>query len=158
MPDNYHRMIDLVTEFFDTRNDPDQISVTEAERKKLWAIHPSTLSEMANEDGPIVWILMIPTTQVVMERFLAGDISEQQLLERTKPGDTYDAIYLCSASVLPEFQRKGLAKQVALDAVDVICSSHPIRSLFFWPFSNEGRKLALSIARARNLQLLERKK
>ncbi|MCD6012515.1 MAG: GCN5-related N-acetyltransferase (GNAT)-like protein [Flavipsychrobacter sp.] len=148
--------MELVTDFFDTRNDPDQISVTPEEQKKLFAIHPATLSELSNEDGPIVWILMIPTTQIVMERFLSGKISEKQLLERTKLGDTYDAIYLCSASVLPEFQHKGLAKQVALDAINNIQRSHPIRSLFYWPFSDAGKALAISLARTCNMQLFER--
>ncbi len=156
MADNYERMMQLVTEFFDARNDPDQISVTPEEQKKLFAIHPATLSELANEDGPIVWILMIPTTQIVMERFLSGKISEKQLLERTKLGDTYDSIYFCSASVLPEFQRKGLAKQVSLTAINDIQKSHPIKSLFYWPFSAEGKALAQSLARTCGLQLFER--
>jgi hypothetical protein len=158
MADNYARMMQLVTEFFDTRNDPDQISVTPDEQKRLFAIHPATLSEQANEDGPIVWILMVPTTQIVMERFLAGTISEKQLLERTRIGDTYEAIYLCSASVLPEFQHKGLAKKVALNAINDILQSHPIRSLFYWPFSDEGKALAVSLARTCGMQLFERNK
>ncbi len=157
MEDNFERMMQLVTEFFDTRNDPDQISVTPEEQKKLFAIHPSTLSEMANENGPIVWILLIPTTQVIMERFIAGKISEKQLLELTKVGDTYDAIYLCSASVLPEFRHKGFAKKVALAAMQDIQRSHPVKSLYYWPFSDEGKALARSLARALDLQLFERK-
>ncbi len=156
--DNYERMIQLVTESFDMRNDPDQISVTPEEQKKLFAIHPSTLSEMTNENGPIVWILLIPTTQVIMERFIAGKISEKQLLEQTKVGDKYDAIYLCSASVLAEFRHKGHAKKVALTAIQDMQKSHPVRSLYYWPFSDEGKALARSLARAVDLQLFERKK
>src|SRR4051794_35690746 len=110
MKPNLQRMIELITSFFDTRNDPDQISVSKEEREKLEQIHPDTFSELANEDGPQVWVLLIPTTETIMKRFIDGRISERQLLEETKPGDRYDAIYLCSAFVLPEFRRQGLTK------------------------------------------------
>ena len=157
MADNLNRMIELVTEFFDTRNDPDQISVTEEERKKLEEIHPATLSEFANEDGPIVWILLIPTTQDIMDRFLKGVLSEKQLLQETQPGKTYDAIYMCSVYILPEFRHKGLAKKVGLEAINSIRKDHPIKSLFYWPFSEEGRGLAKAAEQATGLPVYERK-
>ena len=157
MGDNFKRMMEVINDTFDTRNDPDQISVTEKQREKLAEIHPATLSELANEDGPIVWILMIPTTAAIMNQFISGAISETALLALTQPGDSYDAIYLCSASVLPEFQHKGLAKKVALEGIEAIRKSHEIKHLFYWPFSEEGKLLALSLARATGLPLSERK-
>ncbi len=150
-------MIELVTKVFDTRNDPDQISVTPEEREKLFKIHPATLSELANEDGPIVWILMIPTTHAIMELFLKGAISEKQLLEKTQPGDTFDTIYLCSATVLPEFQRKGFGKKVTLEALDKIRKDHPVKSLFYWPFSEAGKAAAQALANGLGLPLYEKK-
>lgn len=156
MKDNFTRMLQLVNESFDTRNDPDQISVNEEEQAKLAALHPATLTELANDDGPIVWILLVPTTTNIMNRFISGSITEKQLLEETHPG-VYNAIYLCSATVLPEFQGRGLAGRVTLDAIAAIRSQHEIEVLFYWPFSNEGRLLANSIARKEGLKLLERK-
>jgi len=149
-------MIALVTEFFGTRNDPDQISVNEEERERLEAIHPDTMSEYANEDGPVVWILMIPTTHDTMQRFLNGDISERQLLMETKPGDTFHAIYLCSAYVLPEFRRKGLAKKVAMEAIANMRKDHPIKALYYWPFSEDGKASALALAKELQLPLFEK--
>ena len=157
MPDNFERMMQLVTEFFDTKNDPEQISMTESDRKKLQDIHPATMSELTNEDGPLVWILIIPTTQATMERFIKGTITEKQLLQETQPGATYDAVYLCSASVLPEYRHKGLAKKVTVDAINKIRNGHPVRSLFYWPFSNEGRALGTAVALETGLPIFERK-
>ena len=157
MADNLNRMIELVTEFFDTRNDPDQISVSPEERKKLEEIHPATLSEFANEDGPVVWILVIPTTHDIMERFLKGAISEKQLLQETQTGISYDAIYMCSVYILPEFRHKGLAKKVGLEAINSIRKDHPIKSLFYWPFSDEGKGLANYAAKVTGLPVYERK-
>ena len=156
MSNNFEKMLDLVTAFFDTKNDPDQISITEEDREKLLAIHPSTLSELANEDGPIVWILLIPTTKELMYRFISREISENQLLKDTPLGIEYDCVYLCSATVLTEFQGKGLAKKVALEALDTICQIHPIKHLFYWQFSEGGKALANSIAKQKGMELLER--
>ncbi len=156
MANNFERMMQLVTEFFDTKHDPNQISVTEEDRIRLQAIHPATMSELANEDGPIVWILIIPTTDAVMNGFIKGELHENQLLNATNPGDTYTAIYLCSASVLPEFRHKGLAKKVSLEAISEIQKDHPIKSLFYWSFSGEGKALAEAIGKETGLALFER--
>jgi hypothetical protein len=151
--DNFKRMIALAEKFFDVKNDPDQISVDEETRTRLLAIHPNTMSEVRNDDGPIVWILVIPTTMDIMEQFLARDINERGLLQKTSPGDRYEAVYLCSALVLPEHREKGLAKQSAVQAVKEIQKQHSIKQLFAWTFSQEGEKLAISIARELELPL-----
>jgi hypothetical protein len=150
---NLQRMIALAEEFFDMKNDPDQISVDEETRTKLLAIHPNTMTEVRNEEGPIVWILVIPTTTDVMEQFLTKSINEQQILLKTSPGDVFEAVYLCSALVLPEHRGKGLAKRSAVQAVHEIQRRHPIKHLFAWTFSKEGERLAVSIAREIGLPL-----
>lgn len=157
MANNFERMLEVVGEAFDTRNDPDQISVSEEERELLEAIHPDTLSEQANDDGPVVWILLVPTTRQIMDLFLEGAISEKELLHRTAAGGSYDVLYLCSASVLPEFRQKGLAKQLCMEAVSSIRKDHNITTLFYWPFSEEGKLLATAVASAAGLPLLEKK-
>ncbi len=150
-------MLQLVGEFFDTKNDPDQLDVTEEDRERLLAIHPATMSEYVEGDGPVVWLMGIPTTTAIMEQFLKGEISETQLLYNTPLGIKYEALYLCSASVLPEFRGKGLAKKIALEAISKMQKAHPIKALFTWSFSNAGKALGASIARECNLPIFERK-
>ena len=152
----FERMIDLAERTFATRSDPDQISVTERDRAKLLAIHPSTMSESSTSEGPIAWMLVIPTTGELMDRFLAKNISEQELLDDTPLGSRYDAIYLCSAMVLDEFRGKGLAKEMLTKAVASIRTDHPIRALFYWAFTPEGESLAEAVARECGLPLLKR--
>lgn len=156
MPSNFARMIALADEAFDMRNDPEQISVDESVIDRLQAIHPATMGEVADENGPLAWMLVIPTTREVMEDFLAKRISERQILERTSSGETSTAVYLCSALVLPEFRGKGYAKRLALDAIRAIRKDHPIDTLYVWSFSAEGRGLAVSVAREARLALRER--
>ena len=156
MPTNLERMIRLADDFFATKSDSSQLSVTEEDREKLQRLHPATLSQQIEGDGPVAWILLIPTTEDLMEGFLTKGINEQELLNLTPQGAKYDAVYLCSALVLPEFRGKGIAKRVASDAIREIQKSHPIRSLFFWEFSPEGGSLADAVARETGLPVLKR--
>lgn len=155
--DNLKRMIRLAEEFFDMKNDPDQLTVDGETMARLREIHPGTMSEESDENGPIAWMLVIPTTHALMEEFIRGAINERELLDRTAPGGTYDALYLCSALVLPEHRGKGLARRLATRAISSISRDHPVRSLFYWGFSREGDALAASVAREFDLPLYMRK-
>jgi GNAT superfamily N-acetyltransferase len=154
--DNLQRMIRLAEEFFDMKNDPDQLTVDGETIARLREIHPDTMSEESDENGPIAWMLVIPTTHALMEEFTRGAINERELLERTPPGGTYDALYLCSALVLPEQRGKGLARRLASRAIMSIRRDHPIRSLFYWGFSGGGDALAASLARECGLPVRRR--
>ncbi len=149
-------MIRLADEVFDTKNDPAQISVSEGTIPRLKAIHPATVTGEETADGPVAWILLIPTTREVMDLFLNRTITEQDLLDRTRPGQSYEAIYLCSALVLPEARRRGLAKRLVIEAIAAIRRDHPIADLYFWPFSEGGDALATVVARELELPLHRR--
>ena len=153
---NFEKMRQLAEEFFGTKNDPEQISVDEETMSLLKKIHPETLSEERNDDGPIAWILVVPTTRKVMEDFISGRISEKDLLTKTPPGAVFDSLYLCSALVLPEERGKGVATTLACRPIRAILRDHPIQFLFFWKFSDAGEGLAAAIAREFHLPLLRR--
>jgi hypothetical protein len=151
---NYQRMLNLIDEVFAKRNDPDQIQVTQQEMIKLNQIHTSCLTEMANEKGPLIWVLMIPTTIAIMQDFLNDKITEKELLNNTPINTSYQAIYLCSATTLPEARNQGETKQLCLNAIKEILKSNPIENLFVWPFTKAGEALATTIANATSLKLL----
>ena len=153
---NFERMIQLADEVFAVKNDPDQLDVNEEVLNRLRKIHPATVSEFDDGNGPVAWVLLIPTTSELMERFLAKEVSEKQLYEMTPMDASYDAIYLCSAMVLEEYRRKGIAKQLSLKAIEDIRKDHPIKTLFVWSFSKEGDFGAESIAQSTSLPLYKR--
>lgn len=153
---NLERMIKLADEFFEAKNDPKQISINRETTTRLKKIHPSTMSELRSKKGPIAWALIIPTTRDLMERFIAKQINEQDLLFETPLRKKYDALYLCSALVLPEHRRRGLARRLILKSIRSILKQHPIKFFFYWGFSVAGRKLAASVAREFNLPLYKR--
>lgn len=154
--DRLQRMIELAETFFKTKNDPAQLSITPEVMERLRRLHPRSMTEMADEQGPYVWIIVIPTTDGVMEDFIAGRIDERELLERTPPDISYEALYLCSALVLPEFRGRGLARRAVGEAIAQIRTTHPLRTLFYWAFSTEGERLAAAVARETGLPVRKR--
>jgi predicted GNAT family acetyltransferase len=153
---NYERMIQLSDEVFSSRTDPDQLNVDEKVMKHLQLIHPDTISEYEEGNGPICWVLCIPTTLDLMNQFINQKISEKELYELTPLNTKYEAIYLCSALLLEEFRGKGIAQELCIEAIEGIKKAHSIKALFLWAFSKEGEKLAEKIAGLIDLPLYKR--
>ena len=153
---NYERLIQLSDEVFSSRTDPDQLNVNENVMEHLQLIHPDTISEYDNGNGPVCWILCIPTTLDLMTQFINKKISERELYELTPLNTNYEAIYMCSALLLEEFRGKGIAQNLALKAIENIKIDHYIKALFFWAFSKEGEKLAEKLSGLVGLPLYKR--
>jgi ribosomal protein S18 acetylase RimI-like enzyme len=155
--DNYQRMIHLADEVFAVKNDPSQLDVNEEVLKRLRKIHPATVAEETDVNGPVAWVLLIPTSMELMHRFINKEISEKELFNLTQPGTKYEAIYLCSAMVLEEYRRKGIAKRLTLNAIEAIRNDHPIKALFAWPFTKEGDLGGELISKLTTLPLYKRR-
>lgn len=154
---NLQRMLNLVEEAFYSGNGSDgQITVNDTERLHLQAISRYCLNEYEDDCGPVIWLLLVPTTYGLMNEFVYGRINEVSLLMQTPIGIQYNALYLCSAITLPEYRNKGLTSVFAVKTIENIRKEHAIASLFYWPFSATGEKLAKNIASAVDLPLYER--
>jgi len=153
---NFERMIQLSDEVFSSRTDPDQLNVNEDVMDHLQLIHPDTISEFDDGNGPVCWILCIPTTLDLMTQFIDQRISERELYELTPLNTQYEAIYLCSALLLEEFRGKGIAQELCVSAIENIQKEHSIKALFFWPFSIEGQMLANKVSELTGLPLQKR--
>ena len=92
---NFERMIQLADNVFSTRTDANQLSVDEEVMNRLHEIHPASLSEFDDGNGPAAWVLVFPTTDVLMKEFLDKKITEKELFYLTPLNVVYDAIYLC---------------------------------------------------------------
>ena len=155
---NFERLIQLADEVFAVKSDPSQLDVNPEVRERLQQIHPSTISAFDDGNGPVAWVLLIPTSLELMHRFVEELITEKELFELTPLNVKYEAIYLCSALVLDEYRRKGITKQLALDAIENIRKDHPLKGAFVWAFSPEGNLAAESIAQMAELPLYKRVK
>lgn len=155
---NFERMLQLADDVFSSKTDPHQLDISESVLDYLRKIHPASVSGQDEENGPVAWVLVIPTTTQLMNQFLDGKISEKELYHLTPLNKPYDVVYLCSAMVLEEHRRKGIAKKVTLQAIEAIRQDHNIKTLFAWTFTPEGLLATESIARAAGLALKLRNK
>lgn len=151
------RLTGLAEKVFAVKNDPDQLDVNEEVIRRLIRIHPMTVSEFRVEDGPVAWVLIIPTTKDLMDQFIDKRINERELFEMTPEGVKYETVYLCSALVLEEYRQKGITRELAIKAFTSIMKDHPLKYLFVWPFSPEGDIAATKIAEELELPLYKRK-
>ena len=138
---------------FHAKADPRQIEFTPQDMQHLSSIHPFTLNEKNTSNGPICWVTLIPTSKIIMNEFLSGRIQENQLLSLTHSDTPFESIYLCSALTLPEYRKKGITLEIAVNAIQNICKDSKIEYLFAWPFSMEGRKLCKKIAQQTNIPI-----
>lgn len=152
---NFERLVQLAEEVFAVKQDPNQLDVDQSVIESLQNIHPATVSEFDDGNGPVAWLLLIPTTDALKIKFLEGEISERELFELTEAGIVYDSIYLCSALVLSEHRRKGIIVKLAINAIKNIKKDYPIKSLFVWSFSLEGDLCAQKIAEQTSLPLMK---
>lgn len=155
---NFERLVKLAEEVFAVKNDPDQLDINQQVMERLHNIHPATVSQFDGGNGPVAWVLVIPTTLDLMNRFLEKKISEKELFDLTPLDTSYDALYLCSALVLEEYRGKGITKQLALKAIEDIRKDNPLKALFVWAFTKEGDLASETIARLVSLPLHKRLK
>jgi len=155
---NFERLIKLADEVFAVKDDPSQLDVNQDVLERLHQMHTSTISEYNEGNGPVAWVLIFPTTLDLMNQFLENRISEKELFDLTPMGTCYEAVYLCSALVLEEYRRKGIAKRLTLQAIENMRKDHPLKALFVWAFSPEGDFAAETIARLAELPLYKRVK
>lgn len=124
---------------FGTQNDPSQIPIVPASAEKLDSLASGWFKYRLDENGePISWVVVVPTTREIAERFLQGAISEKEILDQTTPQERYSALYLCAAITLPEYRRKGLALELMLEAVRGIPTASDVL-YFAWPYSTDGK-------------------
>lgn len=146
MKSNFERMLQLADDVFASKNDPEQLDVNESVLEGLTRIHPASIAEYDDGNGPVAWVLIFPTTKKLMQLFLEKEISEKQLFESTPIGAAYEVIYLCSAMVLQEYRSQGIATRLAIDSIEQIRKDHVIEGLFVWAFTIEGERLANQLA------------
>ena len=134
------KMLDIGEQFFGTANDPDQMPATRESFYKLQRLHPKTVIYRLEKGEPISWVVVLPTSAELMEKFLRGEINERELLDLTEPQDKYEALYLCAAFTVSEYRRRGYVIEMFKEAINAIPHVQDVK-LFAWLFSQEGRRL-----------------
>lgn len=134
------KILNISEQFFGTVNDPEQIPITEGSNFKLHKLHPKSFIYKLENGEPISWVVVVPTSKELMDKFLRSEISEKELLDMSEPQKEYGALYLCAAFTVPEYRRKGYAVEMFEEAVNSIPHTADA-DLFTWPVSPEGEKM-----------------
>jgi len=147
--------------YFKTENDSEQAKITEKRRDWFMREFPEAANVIKVDDKIIGSTLVLPCTLRLMNLFISKNINEEQLfqeLERTASYSNIETIYFCSAIIVPEFRRKGLATQAVEKSIKKMLSKtkNKVKTIFYWGYSNEGSALAGKIAKDLGLELKKR--
>ncbi len=150
----------LAENYFEMRHNPGQLQATEEDYTWIHKHIPDCFNVIKIKDEIIGFTLIIPCNKQLMEQFLSKRVSESQLFKKIKESVTYDnfeTIYLCSAFVKPAFRQKGLAHKAYVMSIEKIIKKRGIKPiLFYWEFSEGGRKLASKVAQITKFKLIKR--
>ncbi|AKM84183.1 TPA: hypothetical protein DCZ46_04090 [Candidatus Campbellbacteria bacterium] len=136
---------EIAESIFKSAEDPNQMPINEESRKKLKKLSDdSLLYKIDEKENLISWVVTIPTSTEIMDKFLAKEINEKELFEQTKPNTEYDALYLCAIVTAPEYRNKGYAKEMTLEAISRFEKTKDLK-VFAWPTSKEGLNLARNL-------------
>lgn len=151
----------FVETFFAMVEDPDQIPASEENILWIQENIPDCVNLIKFNREVIGQTFIIPCTNEILNKFLGGKISENELFEEVKKKVTpsnFRSIYLCSALVREEFRNKGFAFEALKKSIKKVCTREQVKpSLFVDAWSEEGRNLARKVAKEMNLELRELK-
>lgn len=152
----------LAEEYFEMEDDPDQIPATSGNRDWVFNNIPECLNVIRNDGEIIGYTFIIPSSRELMERFIDEEITDNEMFEEIKKLKFYDgidAVYLCASFIKPEFRGRGLAVKGRAKSIKKIIEKRGRDDLvlYFWSYSEEGKKSCLRVAEELGLEIKERK-
>ena len=145
----------LSESYFKTKGDKEQFIVSDD--KDIWIFNnlQEALNVIKYQDKVIGFVFFLPCSKKLMKEFISNKINEEELFEKIKSSPrSFETIYLCAAFIKAEFRKKGLVLEASLKLINQIIKQHKVKPvLFYWPYSEEGRKLALKIIEQTNLKV-----
>ncbi len=98
-----------------------------------------------DNEKPIAWSIVLPTSRGSKTKFLNREITENQLFEDSINNQSFESLYIFAAIVLPNYRKRGFAKELARYQINYFKSTYKITDYFAWIFSPEGEKLIKSL-------------
>ncbi|MBI2044655.1 hypothetical protein HYT23_01215 [Candidatus Pacearchaeota archaeon] len=150
----------MMEEYFKTSENPEEAQIN---MKNIKWVHENVLDfdNIIKFEGKIIGnTFMLPCTKDLMGRFLSNSINENQLFEEIKKNvnpKKFDAIYLCSSFIKPEFRGKGLSVEARMKTIKRVTKNLKIKPILFYePYTEEGEKSCEKVAEILGLELRKR--
>jgi transcriptional regulator with XRE-family HTH domain len=157
---DFEKVAELAEEFFQTAKNYEQMPSEEITYEFIKKFAGS-LNVIKDNKKVIGHTFILPCDKKSMTDFIEKRITEKQLFYRIRDkisANDYSALYLVSAQLIPEYQRKGLAVKSFVMQIKAYQKLIKRPVLFFWPLSKEGLSLAKKAADITGLELKQRKR
>ncbi len=140
-----HKTFKIAEQFYGSESHPDHIPIKAESAAKLDSISDNWFNCAFDDNNePISWIVVIPTSIALMKDFITAKITEKQLFDSTSIATPQEALYLCSAFTIPEYRRQGLAMRLILETIGQFEQSGT-KELFAWIYSPEGEQMVTTM-------------
>lgn len=150
----------LAEDFFGTQKDSEQIQVNQENMDWIFKNTKDCLNVVRDGEEIIGFSLIIPSNHKILDDFVSNKINEREMFERTKNLNIYrdvDALYLASAFIKEKYRGKGFSQQAqtkVIQKVSRMIGKKPV--LYFWGYSEKGKKSCLAVAKTLGLNIKER--
>lgn len=160
LPQDGHAAGMIAESYFMTHEDESQITVNSETASWIARNLPGSFNIIKDGNNVIGSTFVFITKEKHMSEFLTGGINERELFQRVREEYPFrpETVYICSAVVLPEYRRMGLALSALVKSVEKIVELYQFTPvLFYWAYSPEGQRLAEKLGDTMKLQVLKRK-
>lgn len=164
--DNYTeedmRMIDsIATDFFDTKNDLEQLPGDELTISVCKNTYPLSLNVIKKNSQFIGYTFASPCTHALMQEFIDKKITEREMYEQIKKEnirwENADAIYFAGAQTIKKYQQKGIGTKARIIQIKKLQEKYPnLKQLFCWTYSEMGNKTVKRIQEQLEQEILIR--
>lgn len=148
---------EMAEEFFKMESKPDGMPASE-ENKNFFLRSFPECDDVIRADGKIIgFTFIVPCNKDIMDRFLAGKITEKELGEEIKSKidyENFETVYLCSSFIKEEYRGRGLAVQGRVKSISKIIGNRKIKPILFsWAQTKEGERSVRKTAEVLGLKL-----
>lgn len=149
----------LAETFFHTQDDPEQLPGTEI-TSAFFQQFPYAGNIVKSDHEVIGHTFVLPCNSEYMGQFLRKEINERVLFyairDKVTP-QTYDALYLVSAQIIPAYQRQGIASEGLIKQIHKYEHVFGRKlTLFAWPTTPEGQSLTKKLSATLKRDILVR--
>jgi len=148
-------------DYFGTQNDSSQLPATQEVRDWIYK-NVKDYTNIIKSNGKLIgYTFLLPCNKKLMLDFISKKINEAELFEgikKIKIKDIPETIYLCASIIKEEFRGRGLSATAAIKTINKVTNNlreKPI--LFFWGYSENGKKVSKKIAKLTGLEVKKRK-
>lgn len=140
------KMNKIAVEFFGTE-DKTMVDPTTENAKKMIVLEKNTFVYYKKDDEPISWSLVLPTSKENARQFLAEEITERELFDKSAENPSFESLYLFAAVTVPNYRKKGLGSSLMKYQIDYFKKKYQIKDFYAWTLSKEGKALIKSLKR-----------